>query len=205
MEEVWDEGLLGLMAEDAELEMPNDDLTKGISELAEELYELGRKIDEAEQALKIQESRYKLLSEKLLPDAMLAARVTSQGLENGFTLQLKDDVHTYISVENQKLAHSWLREVGLGDIIDMTLTMPLGKGADPDLMAELHTELMGVMIRKAPGVEIRSVEKVHDKTLKAAINQLIKKHRKGEGVEVPPKLFGVHERKFAEVKKGKNT
>lgn len=200
MTELWDvDDLAEEMALDAENEVPSDEETKSIGELANELHLLNGEIVEIENTLKIKQKRQLLLSEKLLPDAMLAVGVDHMGLTDGTELKVHDAIHTYISQKNEGEAFEWLRANGLGDIIDTNLVIPLGKGGNKELQDKIFS-VFRQHLKDAPLAEDSSV---HAQTLKATIKQQIKKSEKDKKFTVPTHLFGVQQRKVAKITKSK--
>lgn len=116
-----------------------------------------------------------------LPALMQEYGLTQIKLEDGTTVELKDDVDCGITEENRAAAHAWLTARGFDGIIKTNVVMPFSR----DERTEAVTVAKECEDRFLRHVDV--VENIHPQTLRAFIRERI-----AAGDQVDQKLFGIY-------------
>jgi len=156
-----DDVLQAALADSANIKTDDASLMS-ISNLALRQLSLAGQIEEAEEALKELNAKFRQISEVDLPNAMLELGMRSFKLEDGASISVEKFYGASIKVENRPLAYKWLEDNGHGPLIKTDVTVPFGKGEEArkdakDLMDSLKEE----------GFDVSLEESVHHSTLKA--------------------------------------
>ena len=151
-----------------------------ISEKCNELLSLQKEIGTKKTELSVVEDRAKVLQERVIPDLMQEAGVSSIKLADGSSVEVKPSIKASITLDNAEKAYSWLRENGHGDLIKNTLTASFNKEEDgkASYLMKLFEE---------QGYNYQRKEKVEPMTLKAFVSEQIER-----GKNVPMDLFSVY-------------
>ena len=151
-----------------------------ISKKCNELLSLHKEIVTKKTELSVVEDRANLLQERVIPDLMQEAGVSSLKLTNGSSVEVKPSIKASITLDNAEKAYLWLRENGHGDMIKNTLTASFNKEEDGKA-----SHLMKLF--EEQGYNYQRKEKVEPMTLKAFVSEQIER-----GKNVPMDLFSVY-------------
>jgi hypothetical protein len=166
--------------DDTDSVLPTDADLKSISAMVSRLGAMKEAISKAELKLKLWKEQYVRLAQVDLPEAMRIAGIAQMSTDDGFKVEVKDEIYASISEKNKVEAHAWLVEHDFGDIIKTDVTVKFGRGEHEKvelLLEELQTEGYQNFNLK---------EAVHPQTLKAFLREQL-----AAGKDVPLELFGV--------------
>jgi Arc/MetJ-type ribon-helix-helix transcriptional regulator len=135
-----------------------------------------REVEEAEQALKEAQSRFRDITEVRFPEAMDNAGQLDCRVTDGTRCVLSEVIRASIPKDRTHEALSWLRANGQASVIKNILSVALGRGED-EKAAFIRTQLKGF--------EVEQKQTVHPQTLQALIKELL-----AEGVDIPLDTFG---------------
>jgi len=159
------------------MDLTNEEL-RIVSALAEKQVAVETKMKLLQNQLADCEVELKQVREIDLPAAMQEVGMDSFTLSNGRKISLKTDVYCSIPKDDGGRAFSWLREHDFGSLIKNVISVDFGKGED-DKAIEAAQLLAG------GGFNPQQKESVHAMTLKAFINEQMKK-----GASIPLDYFG---------------
>lgn len=145
------------------------DLLEVVAQLADRQVQLEEQI--AYQTSVLQDLNKALLrvSSIELPNAMQSAGLVSVGLKDGSSIKIESGVATSITAATHDSAIQWLSSNGFGDLVKRTVSVNF-KRED----AAKHQVLVDLLERE--GFQEYSVsENVHPQTLKAFVNEQVKK------------------------------
>ncbi len=187
--------LLEEMEQDVSLNTQLDNLStsglKTVSNLAAEVSNWERKVDELESALRAAKAKLLELTDRDLPDIMAEIGITDFTLSDGSKLEIKQTYGARIPVEHRDEAFAWLKEHGHDDIIKNVVSVPFGRGEDSNA-----NDLMELV--QENGYLPDQKKEVHPGTLKAFVKAELEK-----GNAVPMDLFGVYTGHRATIKRSR--
>lgn len=156
--------------------------------LASKMQELEKTIgDKAVELAEIQ-SELDRISMRTIPDIMAELAMESFTLEDGYKLEVKQDLKASITAENKPAAHQWLREHNFDGIIKTKVIAEFGKGEMDDAVKALFT-------LQAAGFGGASMDEgIHSATLKSFV-----KERMEAGDSIPISTFGIYEFKKTKI------
>ena len=153
------------------------DSTKTLSDEVIKLRNLEEQIAASEDHTKTLKEKARELSQVVIPEMMKEMNVTKLKLKDGASIEVTNFYSARITPDKQELAFNWLRENGLGDIINNDVTVTFGRGEDNKAMAY-------ATLAKGQGYEPIQKIGVHAQTLKAVVRE-----RTESGQEMPADLF----------------
>ena len=148
-----------------------------LSETIEQLKTVGAQVLAAEIKLKELKSQYDYISGITIPQLMDKMNLKTLKLKDGSELSVKNRFFASIRADKKAEAIKWLRDNGLGDIVDNNISVSFGQGED-------NKAVDYVNLARSGGFEPIQEEKVHPQTLK-----VVMKEWKDKGHEVPEELF----------------
>ena len=148
-----------------------------LSEAIEQFKSVGAQILAAEIKLKELKEQEKYISEHVIPDIMEKQNLKTLKLKDGSELSVGKKFYASFRAEKKEEGIQWLRDNGLGDIVDNNITVTFGQGED-------NKAVDYVSLARSSGFEPIQEEKVHPQTLK-----VVMKEWKDKGREVPEELF----------------
>ena len=149
-----------------------------VSTFANQQLELERKVEDLEKELKEAKTELRLVSETLLPEAMLEAGFLELGLADGSFITTTESINAHISAERAVEAMAWLMNNDHGELIKTQVTTKFGRNEHNEA-GQLNSDL------RARGLQPEVKEGVHPSTLKKFIRTEIQ-----AGRHVPGDLFG---------------
>lgn len=166
----------------------NIETSKDLSQLVEQLTQVKKQIEDAEQELKrLNGIKYKIECVRI-PDLMEEMGQT-KGTFNGVEIKLVQRVDAKISEDNKEKAFAWLRDNGHDGIIKNDVTMSFSKGED-----NLAGDVIGILREK--GFDPKQRTSVHGNTLKSFIRDGLEK-----GIPLELDLLGAYVRNVAEIRR----
>ena len=148
-----------------------------LSEAIEQFKSVGAQILAAEIKLKELKDQEKYISEHVIPDIMEKQNLKTLKLKDGSELSIGKKFYASFKAEKKEEGIQWLRDNGLGDIVDNNITVTFGQGED-------NKAVDYASLARSNGYEPIQEEKVHPSTLK-----VVMKEWKDKGQEVPAELF----------------
>ena len=148
-----------------------------LSEAIEQFKSVGAQILAAEIKLKELKEQEKYISEHVIPDIMEKQNLKTLKLKDGSELSVGKKFYASFRAEKKEEGIQWLRDNGLGDIVDNNITVTFGQGED-------NKAVDYASLARSNGYEPIQEEKVHPSTLK-----VVMKEWKDKGQEVPEELF----------------
>lgn len=124
-----DDATLAAAAE-ATARVPTDEQLKQARKLAVDLVDQETLVLDLEEKLKVAKTEYKDLAERRLPQALNSLGLTSLGLTNGWSLELKPFSAVGVIKEHAVAAHDELVALGAADLIKNTVAVTFGRGED---------------------------------------------------------------------------
>lgn len=159
-----------------------------ITKLAEKQHAAQIKVDKIEAELKTANEELKELCEKLLPDAMDRAGLTTYGTTTGISVEVQEKIRASLAVENRPKGFAWLEENGFGGIIKSNVVVAFKRDE-----LEEATELVD-RIRSEEQRPANLDRKVEPATLTAFVKEQLE-----QGKELPLDIFGVFRQRIAKV------
>ena len=157
-----------------------DGQVKAIASLAEKQLRLEQELEQAEAEVKRLKADLRKVSEDELPNAMLAAGVTSFVLSNGAEVAIKENLYASIPAKHKAEAAKWLVEHGQQALVREDLVIRFDKGQ--------HDQAVGLAERLSrDGYSPVMSEAMNAGSVKSVIKEL-----REQGVDVPLNLFGAH-------------
>ena len=127
------------------------------------------------------------ISGHTIPDIMAELAMESFTLEDGYKLEVKNDLKASITAENKPAAHKWLREHNFDGIIKTKVLAEFGRG-------EMEKAEQALAKLREAGFEASMDEGIHAATLKSFV-----KERMEAGDAIPVSTFGVYEFKKTKI------
>lgn len=168
------------------------DLLTRISNTVREIMAARDDVKEAEEVLKLAQSRVRTLEEFTLPEMMNEAGQKKLTTKDNYDVELDEVLRASIPAGNQSEAFIWLIEHDQEAIIKREVKLQFGKGENE--RAEALLKLL-VSNKYSPSSDKRSV---HPQTLAATLRELLE-----EGVDVPLPLLGAHVQPIVKIKERK--
>jgi transposase-like protein len=171
-------------------EEPSSNLMSVLSQLADELIEADQRIQRLEKELSEAKEFRKEIAESRIPDATdgMEGKIS---LQDGRTLEIKEEIRASIAGERKEPAISWLDENGSGHIVKRKISFELPRG-DVDSVRDL---IEAVQNSGAQVVSMKNEHSVHHMTLLSWV-----KERLAEGDDLPREIFGIYRQRTAKVK-----
>ena len=173
---------------DLETPIPANVMLQQVSDLATQLVEAEKEIDNLEELIKAKKEAFRVLAERRIPEVMSAVGLKEFKLEDGTKITVKPYYMAKIDDENREACHAWLDQHGFADIIKHQIGVSLGKG---------ESELANSVIQALEqiGVSYTDKEAVHWQTLVAFVREQIE-----SGGDLPLDLFRVQIGQVAKIK-----
>src|SRR6056300_1899053 len=152
-----------------------------LSEAIEQLKTVGARVLAAEIKLKELKSQYDYISGITIPQLMDKMNLKTLKLKDGSELSVKNRFFASIRADKKAEAIKWLRDNGLGDIVDNNISVSFGQGED-------NKAVEYASLARERGFEPTQQEKVHHARLSAVMREW-----KEQGNEVPVDLFNTLE------------
>tara|TARA_R110002049_G_scaffold18223_1_gene69969 strand:+ start:114 stop:677 length:564 start_codon:yes stop_codon:yes gene_type:complete len=153
-----------------------------LSEAIEQFKSIGSQILAVDIKLKELKSQEKYISEFVIPEIMNKQNLKTLKLKDGSELSVKNRFFASIKADKKAEAIKWLRDNGLGDIVDNNIVVSFGQGEDNKAV-----EYAG--LARERGYEPTQDEKVHHARLSAVMSDL-----KSKNFEIPTDLFSSYEK-----------
>lgn len=172
--------------------IPNNLMTV-LTQLADELVDADKAVEEAERILEERKAVRKDLVENRIPTA-------AEGLEGRFKLsdgrhlEVKEEIRASIAGEKKGPAIKWLDDHDYGHIVKRQIIIEFGKDSQEEV-DELMSTLQEHQKKTARILPIKEKFDVHHMTLTSWV-----KERLSEGEELPKETFGIYHQKIARVK-----
>jgi hypothetical protein len=154
---------------------------------ARKMQELEAEVNEKTVALAEVQAAFDRISMRTIPDIMAELAMESFTMEDGYKLEVKNDLKASITAENKPSAHRWLREHNFDGIIKTKVLAEFGRG-------ELSKAEEALSKLREAGFEASIDEGVHAATLKSFV-----KERMEAGDAIPVSIFGVYEFKKTKI------
>ena len=154
----------------------SEDTLDQIKGLAEAMVTLENQIEDKQGELDALQSRYKHITDQLLPDLFAMHDINNITTRSGKNIELME---FYVGSAGSDEAVNWLVENDFDSIIKNTITVSFGKG-EASHANELAEEL------RSKGMGFNQKEAIHHSTLKSFINEQCK-----ENPDFPRDLFKV--------------
>ena len=148
-----------------------------LSEAIEQFKSVGAQILAAEIKLKELKEQEKYISEHVIPDIMEKQNLKTLKLKDGSELSVGKKFYASFRAEKKEEGIQWLRDNGLGDIVDNNITVTFGQGED-------NKAVEYASLARERGYEPTQQEKVHHASL-----TVVMKDFKEKGNEIPSDLF----------------
>ena len=153
------------------------DSAKRLSDKILELKDFEDEIANAEESLKKLKEKARTISSIEIPAMMDEMQITKLKLKDGEAVEIKKVYGASIPKDKQEAAFTWLRNNGIGDIIQHDITVTFGRGED-NKASEYAT------LAKGQGYEPVQKVGVHPQTLKAVVRERVE-----SGQNMPTDLF----------------
>jgi hypothetical protein len=150
-----------------------------LSEAIEQFKSVGAQILAVESKLKELKAQEKYISEFTIPEIMEKQNLKTVKLKDGSELSVGKKFFASAKADKKTEAIQWLRDNGLGDIVDNNITVTFGQGED-------NKAVEYASLARERGYEPTQQEKVHHARLSAVMRDW-----KEQGNEVPADLFNV--------------
>lgn len=169
---------------------PGQNLIQQISQTAVELKDAQALVAAIEDQLKEAKANMVHLGEKVLPELMDAAEMTSFTTKEGIVVGVSERIRASIPAKTHKGAIAWLEANGEAGVIKRTFTIEFGR--DDNTWADKFEADMKKRKRVLP---FKRKTAVHPQTLAKTITGKLE-----AGVEVPMETFGAFRQRFTTVK-----
>jgi hypothetical protein len=148
-----------------------------LSQEVEKLKSVQNQIQNLEAQIKDLKEDEKYFSCVVIPKLMEDMNLSSLKLKDGSELTVKKVYNATFKADKKAEGIKWLRDNGLGDIVDNNVIVSFGQGEDNKAVGYAS-------LARSNGFEPIQEEKVHPSTLK-----VVMKEWKDKGHEVPEELF----------------
>jgi len=155
------------------------DTINKIIQLAEEISEIDRQIEQLKVALKIKEDQFKQISSNELPILMSQIGLSRFALDNGLTIAVKPVLVVNVPKDGIEQVDTWLTKHGHGGMVKTNIDVSLPKTSDklPDIKQALDNLKIDYSIKKT----------IHYQTLNAWAREM-----EGQNMVIPEDLFSVY-------------
>ena len=150
-----------------------------LSEAIEQFKTVSAQVLATEQKLKEFKAQEKYISEFVIPEIMEKQNLKTVKLKDGSELSVGKKFYASAKAEKKMEVIQWLRDNGLGDIVDNNIIVSFGQNEDNKAMAYAN-------LARESGFEPTQQEKVHPSRLSATMREW-----KENGKEIPAELFNV--------------
>jgi hypothetical protein len=150
-----------------------------LSEAIEQFKSIGAQILASEIKTKELKEQERYLSEHVIPEIMEKQNLKTVKLKDGSELSIGKKFFASTKADKKLEVIQWLRNNGLGDIVDNNVTVTFGQGEDNKAMAY-------AILARESGYEPSQKESVHHSRLSAVMREW-----KENGKEIPADLFNV--------------
>ena len=164
---------------------------QSLADQVERLESLNARLALQEDNMKSTKKDIERLSGEVIPTMMTEMGLSELKLQDGSHLIVSTSYRATISEANKEAAFNWLRNNGLGDIINNEISVSFGRGEDNK--AAHYAELA-----KGQGLEPTQKLKVEPMTLIALVRERIE-----AGKEMPTEIFGVFSENKTTIKRNK--
>lgn len=187
--------LLFDVVKEREETLSSSDKLNRIGEIGEQMRQLEREMLELEAKIDEKKKQHFDLKSKVLPDLLREVGMSSFSLDDGTTVELKDEIYPDIPAGVREEAYEWLRQNGHGDLIKHEIKVSFGMGEDEEALA-----IRRILTDHSTPLNFVEKETVLPQTLKAWVKESDRK-----GIELPDGLIKVHRVTVAHMKvpKGK--
>ena len=168
------------LRQDAPDQTDNVDVNE-LSEAIEQFKSVGAQILATEIKLKELKSQEKYISEITIPEIMEKQNLKTIKLKDGSELSVGKKFYASFKADKKEEGIKWLRDNGLGDIVDNNITVTFGQGED-------NKAVEYASLARESGYEPTQQEKVHHSRLSAVMREW-----KEKGNKVPADLFNTLE------------
>lgn len=177
----------------ADVAPTGDNSLQAVDVLAREQLAAELEVEACEEALKLAKAALEQIKNRRFPDLMVELGQKLLKTTSGLVVELNDIVRASIPEARRPEAHAWLDEHGHGDVVKMSLSLELGKGAPAkDKLTQIQEFCANL------NVPANAKESVHPQTLGALVRTLL-----SSGVEFDQPMFGVFVSKETKVKPAK--
>jgi len=167
-----------------------DNIIKQISATAVDLKDAQALVAALEEQMKEAKANVVHLGEKILPDLMDTAEMTSFTTKEGIVVTVSERIRATIPAKTQKDALDWLIDNNENGIIKRQFTIEFGR--DDNQWADKFERDMAQRKKALP---CKRKSSVHPQTLAKTITTML-----ADGVDVPMELFGAFRQRFSTVK-----
>lgn len=143
-----------------------------------------------EQAIKDKKNELQNLRQKVIPDLLRSAGISSFSLEDGTLVELKDELFPDIPASKRDEAYEWLRENGHGDLIKHEIKIVFGMGEDQEALT-----VRNQLSRHNTPLNFTEKETILPQSLRAWVRE-----QERRGTNLPEELFSVHRVTSAQLK-----
>ena len=168
------------LRQDAPDQTDNVDVNE-LSEAIEQFKSVGAQILAVESKLKELKAQEKYISEFTIPEIMEKQNLKTVKLKDGSELSVGKRFFASFKTDKKEEGIQWLRDNGLGDIVDNNITVTFGQGED-------NKAVEYASLARERGYEPTQQAKVHHARLSAVMREW-----KEKGNEVPVDLFNTLE------------
>ena len=169
---------------------PGHNLIAQIGTTAVELKDAQALVANLEEQLAEAKRNVQHLSERVLPELMDAAEMSSFTTKEGIVVGVSERIRASIPAKHHKEAIAWLEDNGEAGVIKRTFTIEFDR-ADQAWAKKFESD----MKRRKKPLPVKRKEAVHPQTLAKTITAKLE-----EGVEVPMEQFGAFRQRFSTVK-----
>ena len=153
---------------------------KSLSDQVLKLRDLEAEVKSDEERIKTKQKEIARISEDVIPTMLSEMGLSQLKLADGSSVDVKPFYNASISVANREKAYKWLRDNGLGDIIENDVTVSFGRNEDNKAVDYAN-------LAKSQGFEPTQKLKVEPMTLKALVRERIE-----AGKQMPMDIFNVY-------------
>ena len=158
-----------------------------LSQEVEKLKSVQNQIQNLEAQIKDLKEDEKYFSCVVIPKLMEDMNLSSLKLKDGSELTVKKVYNATFKADKKAEGIKWLRDNGLGDIVDNNITVSFGQGEDNKAVGYAS-------LARERGYEPTQEEKVHHARLSAVMSDL-----KDKNLEIPSDLFSSYEKNSTSV------
>ena len=152
---------------------------QSLADQVERLEGVSSEIENAEEKLKLLKQKHDYISGEVIPTMMSEMGLSHLKLIDGSTVDVKPNYSANISVANREKAFQWLRENGLGDIINNEISVSFGRNED-------NKAADYAALAEERGYQPTQKLKVEPMTLKALVRERLE-----AGKSMPTEIFNV--------------
>jgi len=164
---------------------------KHLEALVNQLLEAEERVSDAEQRLADAEKVKRKIEEEDIPELMDSLGMEEFKAPSGFQVKVRRSIKASIG-SRKRAAFEWLQSHGHGALIKRSIEAQFGRQDSQD--AE---QLLQELRDRFDDATVRQHMKVEPSTLSAWVREQLE-----SGEDIPLDVFGVHERRVAQVKQG---